>query len=449
MAYNLELPGGLKPTNPTPADGYYNNGGAPYLSVTEACTLVPRAVRYAGQTVLVGKTEYWWLGDNLADTGLVVKTTTANGPGGAGGTIGITYANALNAIAQASLAGGATYQFIDYLNCQDALYVAALDDSIFASRGYIYDAEHGGVVFVIVNVPAGTYSTEVPNANGEVTFGQDFTVSQSGGKTFGHFQDGDVVPAKGKTAREVILLAAIDSKFPTYAPPAVGLTQSAPADGEVGEAINNALLATFAVNDAGALTNLSILRGGALLGAVGHASPVQATDSTVRVLGSISYQASADYSAGAVKNVQPANTPDTRPALVRSPYAQQAAANGFLSGVVNLNGFYRFFFGPVASSPANSAQVRALSGTRLTNAGNQFTLNTGATTNKFAIAVPAGRSLQSVIDADALNADITSQYVVSTLNVNDAGGNPVAYKLYVMTQAVPYSASHRHVVTIG
>lgn len=448
MAYNLELPGGLKPTNPTPADGYYNNGGIPYISVTEACTLVPRPVRYAGQTVLVGKVEYWWLGDNLADTGLVIKTAGANANGGSGGGIATTYANVLQVLAQNALVSGAVYQISGFPNCPNILYVEALDHSLFADTGYISDGG-AGVVRVNVNVGYGTYSAVVVNAAGEATFDKDFTVSQSGGRTFGHFQDGDVVPATGKTAREVILLAAIDSKYPTYQPASVYLAQSAPADGEVGEAVNNALTASFAVNDAGALLNLRILRGGALLGAVGHASPTQATDSTVRVLGAVTYQASADYSAGAVKNVQPDNTPDPRPAQVRSPYARQAAENGYLSGPVNLSGYYRFFWGPVASNPASSAQVRALPGTRLTNAGNQFTLDTGATTNKFAIAFPANRSLQSVIDADALNADITSQYQVSTLNVNDAGGNPAPYKIALMTQAVPYSSSHRHIVTIG
>jgi hypothetical protein len=33
--------------------------------------------------------------------------------------------------------------------------------------------------------------------------------------------------------------------------------------------------------------------------------------------------------------------------------------------------------------------------------------------------------------------------------VNDAGGNPVAYNVYTMTIAIPYSSNHRHQITKG
>jgi len=438
----------MKPTNPTPVDGYYNNGGKPYTSTTEACTFVDRAVRYAGLTVLVGMVEYWWLAENLADTGLVVKTAGA-GPGGAlgggGGLIETTYANALNLIAQNQLVPTATYKFADYPTTDMPTYITALDKSVFSSTAYVYD---GGVTEYEVEVPAGTIRIK-PRANGETVFADDFTVSQSGGRSFGHFQDGEVVPARGKTAAAVILLAAIDNKFPTYNPAAIAISMSAPGDGEVGESVNNSLRADFSSNDAGGLVKLRILRNGARLGNESATSPASAVDTTTRVLGAVSYQATADYLAGVAKNIQPAGTADYRPAQTRSPYAIQAAENNFASGVINLNGYYRYFFGPVVAVPNTSQAVRSLAGSRLTNAGNQFTLDTGAVTNKFAIAVPNGRSLQSVTDTDALGADITSEYHVSDIVVNDAGGNPVAYKLYVMQQAVPYSSSHRHVVTIG
>jgi len=58
-------------------------------------------------------------------------------------------------------------------------------------------------------------------------------------------------------------------------------------------------------------------------------------------------------------------------------------------------------------------------------------------------------SIVSVIDLDALNADITASYVNSTFNVNDAGGSPVSYKNYNMTIAVPYPSNHRHQITIA
>jgi hypothetical protein len=451
MAFNLQLPGGLKPTNPTPADGWYNNGGVPYASTTEACTLIPRSVRYAGMTVLVGDVEYRWLQADFSDSGLVVKTSAAGagGAGGAGsaGRVTTTYGNALNLIAQNQVAD-ATYKFTDYPGATAPVYIVALDKSLFSTTGYVVGAG-GNVVEYDVDVPHGTITPRTTGQNGESVFAADFTVSQAGSRTFGRFQDGDVVPAAGKPATAVILMAAIDNKFPTYNPAAIGISMSVPTDGEVGEAVANSLRADFASNDAGGLVKLRILRNNARLGNESTTSPAQAVDNTVRVLGAISYAAQADYLAGSAKNVQPANTPDVRPAQVRNPYAIQAAENNFTSGVINLNGYYRYFFGPVQSVPGGSAAVRALANSRLTNAGNQFVLDTGAQANKFALWLPNGRSLQSVVDQDALNADITSEYHVSDLAVNDAGGNPVAGKLYVMQQAVAYSSSHRHLITVG
>jgi hypothetical protein len=58
--------------------------------------------------------------------------------------------------------------------------------------------------------------------------------------------------------------------------------------------------------------------------------------------------------------------------------------------------------------------------------------------------VAASDTISSVIDLDALNADITSSYVLSTFNVNDGGGTAVSYKVYTMTIASPYASSHRH-----
>lgn len=58
-------------------------------------------------------------------------------------------------------------------------------------------------------------STAVQGKLAENTFTTDFTIALADGKTFGKFENGDVVPATGKTAREVILLAAQEALTPT------------------------------------------------------------------------------------------------------------------------------------------------------------------------------------------------------------------------------------------
>jgi hypothetical protein len=115
----------------------------------------------------------------------------------------------------------------------------------------------------------------------------------------------------------------------------------------------------------------------------------------------------------------------------------------------NITYKYVVFYGPSATSPTNSAGVRSLANRRFTDAGNTFILNTGAAQTIFTVAVPATMSLTQVLDLDALNANITANYVLSTFNVNDGGGTPVAYKIYTLTNAIPYSSDHRHQITIA
>lgn len=106
--------------------------------------------------------------------------------------------------------------------------------------------------------------------------------------------------------------------------------------------------------------------------------------------------------------------------------------------------FYRFF-GPTASSPANSAAVRALSSSAFHTGATTFTLETGTTQTKFVVALPPGVTISSVIDLDALSADITSEYVLTgTVNVLDAGSTNRSYNIYEMNVGIAYSSSHTH-----
>lgn len=75
MAFQLEIPGGIKRTNPGPVDVYYTPNGARrgYTSAGQACSLVPAGVRSDGLTVLVNSVEYWWLNGSYADTDLQRK----------------------------------------------------------------------------------------------------------------------------------------------------------------------------------------------------------------------------------------------------------------------------------------------------------------------------------------------------------------------------------------
>lgn len=129
------------------------------------------------------------------------------------------------------------------------------------------------------------------------------------------------------------------------------------------------------------------------------------------------------------------------------------ANNSSPSGTVNssnytVTGYFYRFYGPTATSPTNSATVRGLPSSAFDTGSTSFTLATGTTEINFMVCLPPGRAISSVIDQSALNADITSSYVLqSSINVLDAGSTNRAYVIYKCTIAVPYGTSHNHYIT--
>lgn len=123
------------------------------------------------------------------------------------------------------------------------------------------------------------------------------------------------------------------------------------------------------------------------------------------------------------------------------------------SAVKTVNFYGMIFYGPSSTAPITSTAVRALSGKLLTTGANPFNLETGSVERIFTVAMPASLSITQVLDLDALSANITANYVLSTFSVNDFGGTGTSYHVYTMTNAVPYSTggtppgNHRHQIT--
>jgi hypothetical protein len=116
-------------------------------------------------------------------------------------------------------------------------------------------------------------------------------------------------------------------------------------------------------------------------------------------------------------------------------------------GNTTVNFLNTIFYGPSATGPVDSIGVRSLGSQVFTDTANPFNLITGTTYSVFTVAMPTTNSLTEVLDLDALNANITIRYILSTFNVNDGGGIATSYKVYTMTNAIPYAPSHRHQVT--
>lgn len=275
------------------------------------------------------------------------------------------------------------------------------------------------------------------------------TVSLAAGRLAG-IQNGDDFQV-GSPIEALLRKLLVETIYPTYATASVGVSQSAPADGEVGESVPNTITGTFYPGEAGPLTAMREYRGNqAQIGASDTASPIVRTTQMVRSLTPTPIWAVADYAAGAKKLVTPGNTPDSRPAQVRNPNAPQAAETGLSSPVIYFNGHLNVFFGATATTPTDSDTTRALPQKQLTSAGNQGILTTGTTATQFAIALPPGYRLLSVFDLDNQGANITSAYAAQDgLSVKDAGGTPRDYFLYLYRAAGPYPVSARHQFTYG
>jgi hypothetical protein len=128
-------------------------------------------------------------------------------------------------------------------------------------------------------------------------------------------------------------------------------------------------------------------------------------------------------------------------------YQVHLSSGGVTGGNSSVSFLNFIFFGASENPPANSLGVRALGAKLFSDGSNPFNLSTGDTSRIFTVAMPAALSITLVTDSDALNANITANYVMSTFGVSDAGGTMVPYKVYTMTNAEPYTPGHNHQVT--
>jgi hypothetical protein len=119
--------------------------------------------------------------------------------------------------------------------------------------------------------------------------------------------------------------------------------------------------------------------------------------------------------------------------------------DGTASSVNFLN---MIFYGTASSVPSTTGDVRSLPNRILTDGENPFILNNGSVENHFSVALPSPLTISYVEDVNT-NADITSNYVLDTFDVDDFGTTSTSYNVYTMTTAIPYDAlpPHSHKIT--
>lgn len=297
---------------------------------------------------------------------------------------------------------------------------------------YIWDGDHNAWVKT-ENIPASTFALLGGNATDNASLAAELSARDTAIST----EATNRTNADANIQSQVSALSAALIPHPTYSNPTAGISSSQTTGGlEIGQTINIPLTATYNQNDGGSQTGLIIKKNGSQ---VATTSPY--TDAGVVISATaVSYQCSFTFAQGPVKN-NILGIPDA---------VGRIAAGSVNSGNLSYQGFYKIFYDAVSSFPTDSATARALANSRFSNSGNAFTLNTGSTFTKFCIILPPGKTLLSVIDQDALNLDITSQYTSAGITVNDASGTAVTgYTIWSMSQSVPYSSNHRHNITIA
>ena len=117
------------------------------------------------------------------------------------------------------------------------------------------------------------------------------------------------------------------------------------------------------------------------------------------------------------------------------------------SSTVTVSLLNSIFYGPSEFKPVDASGVRSLTGKSFIDSSNPFNLETGSSYKNFTVAMPAPHAISEVLDLDALNANITANYVLSNFDIVDGGGTTINYNVYTMSNAIPYTSNHRHRVT--
>lgn len=114
--------------------------------------------------------------------------------------------------------------------------------------------------------------------------------------------------------------------------------------------------------------------------------------------------------------------------------------------------YRNYFYGATTGKPAvDSAYIRGLTKSNKAYAAGTITINVPAGAQRVCIACDATKTgVTKVINQTAMNADVTSTFSQSTVNVEGAEGyTAISYKVWVFEPAVPYENAATLQVTLG
>lgn len=262
---------------------------------------------------------------------------------------------------------------------------------------------------------------------------KSFTVK---GTSVGKYNDGDVIPAHASNDER---WKDVGTKqiLPTFNYPDVGLNGvlTNPNDSyEVGTNRNVQLAPQFEQNDGGDLNNCIITQDGVeIFNEAYLSSPIVNIDFTLTPK---LFRTAISYDAGTIPKDD--NLGNSIPNTIN--------AGTRYSSYVSYVGHLPIFCGAVGTATLDSNHIRELD-KHLVNQGNIINLETGTVEKIFAIFIPTGTTLVSVIHTN-INDDITNQFVSSNVTIKDAGGvNDIQGTLYTYSNSIPFGVSQTFQIT--
>lgn len=287
----------------------------------------------------------------------------------------------------------------------------------------------------------------IGNSLSDVTVGEDeaFTVELGEDGTVGGFKTGDQISTN--TSVETIIKTLLRKQVsPTYVTPTVSVDNNSGTSAgnyEFGTTISPNFIATFTQNDGGELTSIQINKDGSVVGEAGSASPYTVSDTPFQLTAPVSYQASASYAEGEIKNDN-----------LGEPYPEtHISAGSVVSNEFTYTPYRKIFYGGSTSSPEiNSEYIRTLNST---NSGYEvstviaFQVPQGCTRIVVAYDQSAS-SNKPTFESLGMVMDVSQMFESQVVSVDGAeNSNPTNYTVWVYEPAVPYQVATNFRVTLN
>ena len=255
--------------------------------------------------------------------------------------------------------------------------------------------------------------------------------------------DGATIPA-GASLDDVVKML-VQKKVPaTYKKGTATLavnTGTTVGNKEVGSSVAINLKVNWTQNDCGAVTAVQFKKNGANIGEPVTTAPYEYTEALTIPSSNVVYTAEVSYADGAVKK-------DNFGEESRDNWATVKAGSIVTNGLTFV-ACYNIYYGAQASAiELTSEGIKALTGKELGKKSGTFNIAIAAGSQHVAFAYPATcKDASQIMYVETNDTGMLSSFTKSLVDVTDAAGNNVSYKVYTYSMATPAAAGMTFKVT--